>query len=149
MAALLVTWAVVGGSVAQVGLLYVGPYLVCNAWLVTYTWLHHTSADTPHYEDEEWSYVRGAFCSIDRPYGRFLDLAHHHIGSTHAAHHLFARIPHYRAVAATEALRVTYPELYRFDPTPVPVALWQVAKKCVAVTPDENAEGDGWRYTDH
>ena len=149
VAALLVTWAVVGGSVAQVGLLYVGPYLVCNGWLVTYTWLHHTSADTPHYEDEEWSYVRGAFCSIDRPYGRFLDLAHHHIGSTHAAHHLFARIPHYRAVAATEALRVTYPELYRFDPTPVPVALWQVAKECVAVTPDENAEGDGWRYTDH
>ncbi len=142
--ALLIAWAVAAGSIVPVLVLYVAPYLVCNAWLVAYTWLHHTDADTPHYGEDEWSYVRGAFCSIDRPYGRFLDLVHHHIGSTHAAHHLFARIPHYRAVAATEALRVHYPELYRFDPTPVPKAMWRVAKHCVAVTETD----DGWRYTD-
>ena len=142
--ALLATWAVAAGSVVPVLVLYVAPYLVCNAWLVAYTWLHHTDTDTPHYAEDDWSYVRGAFCSIDRPYGRFLDLVHHHIGSTHAAHHLFARIPHYRAVAATEALRDNYPDLYRFDPTPVPKALWRVSKHCIAVTETD----DGWRYTD-
>ncbi|MGI9596596.1 MAG: fatty acid desaturase [Acidimicrobiales bacterium] len=140
---LLIASALATGSVVPVVALYVGPYLVCNAWLVAYTWLHHTSADTPHYDDPQWSFVRGAFCSIDRPYGRLLDLVHHHIGSTHVAHHLFARIPHYHAVEATEAIKAAYPELYRYDPTPIPKALWQVSKHCVAVSPTD----DGWRYT--
>jgi len=80
--------------------------------------------------------------STDRTGGS--DTLHHHIGSTHAAHHLFARIPHYHAREATEALGQTFPHLYRFDPTPVPRALWQVAKGCVVVTETP----DGWRYTD-
>jgi len=141
MAGLLVWWAVATSPVL-VFALYVGPYLVNNAWLVTYTWLHHTGEDTPHYDGDEWSYVRGAFCSIDRPYGRLLNTLHHHIGSTHAAHHLFSRIPHYHAVEATEALRDAYPEMYRFDPTPIPVALWRVSTDCVAAT-ETNGE---WRY---
>ncbi|MGH1489276.1 MAG: fatty acid desaturase [Acidimicrobiales bacterium] len=141
--ALLAIWAIAAGSIMPVLALYVAPYLVCNAWLVAYTWMHHTSADTPHYDEPDWSYVRGAFCSIDRPYGRVFDLVHHHIGSTHVAHHLFARIPHYHAVEATEALRNAYPELYRYDPTPIPKALWQISKECVAVT----ETSDGWRYT--
>ena len=29
--------------------LYVGPYMVTNAWLVLYTWLQHTDVDVPHY----------------------------------------------------------------------------------------------------
>ena len=142
--AALVAWGVAAGSPWPVLAVYGGPYLVCNAWLVAYTWLHHTGDDTPHYDADDWSYVRGAFCSIDRPYGRVLDLVHHHIGSTHVAHHLVARIPHYHAVEATEAIRAAYPSLYRHDPTPVPVALWRTARRCVAVTPTE----DGWRYTD-
>lgn len=141
---LLVAWAVAAGSPVPVLAIYVGPYLVCNAWLVLYTWMHHTGADTPHYDDGDWSFVRGAFCSIDRPYGRVLDLVHHRIGSTHVAHHLFSRIPHYHAAEATAALKASYPELYRYDPTPVPVALWRVARQCVAVTPTD----DGWRYTE-
>ncbi len=141
---LLVAWAVAVGSVAPVLALYVGPYLVGNAWLVTYTWLHHTSPDTPHYDDPEWTYVRGAFCSIDRPYNRVIDRLHHHIGTTHAVHHLFHRIPHYHAVEATKAVRTAFPELYRFDPTPPHRALWRIARDCVAVAP--SADGDGWRY---
>jgi omega-6 fatty acid desaturase (delta-12 desaturase) len=147
--ALLVAWAVAAGSVVPVLALYVGPYLVCNAWLVTYTWLHHTSADTPHYDGDDWSYVRGAFCSIDRPYGRVVDTLHHRIGSTHAVHHLFSRVPHYHAAEATEAVKAAFPDLYRYDPTPVPVALWQTAKNCVAVAPTATGAGSGteWRYT--
>ena len=141
MAGLLIWWAIATSPMLVIAL-YVTPYLVNNAWLVTYTWLHHTGEDTPHYEGDDWTYVRGAFCSIDRPYGRVLDAVHHHIGSTHAAHHLFSRIPHYHAVEATDAIKAAFPEMYRFDPTPIAVALWRVGTDCVAV---EEGEGE-WRY---
>ncbi len=139
---LLVWWSVAAGSPVPALAVYGGPYLVCHAWLVTYTWLQHTNADTPHFEDDEWSYVRGAFCSIDRPYGRVFDFLHHRIGSTHVAHHLFARIPHYRAEAATVAIREAFGEHYRYDPTPIVRAAWRASNECVAVAPHE----DGWRY---
>jgi len=138
----LLTWWAMATSPWLVFAVYGGPYLVNNAWLVAYTWLHHTGTDTPHFADEEWSYVRGAFCSIDRPYGRVLDLVHHRIGSTHAAHHLFSRIPHYHAAEATAVLKAAYPDLYRFDPTPVHKALWKLGTDCVAVVESD----DGWRY---
>ncbi len=144
MVGLLAWWSVGVGSVVPVMALYVGPYLVCNGWLVLYTWLHHTGDDVPHFDEGEWSYVRGAFCSVDRPYGRVFDLLHHRIGSTHVAHHLFSRIPHYRAAEATAAVAAAYPDLYRFDPTPVPVALWRTARECVAVARAD----DGWRYVE-
>lgn len=140
---LLTWWAVDAGSIWPVLALYGGPYLVCNMWLVSYTWLQHTSAEVPHYADNEWSFVRGAFCSVDRPYGRLFDLLHHRIGSTHVAHHLDAKIPHYHAAEATEAIAKAFPDLYRFDPTPVPVAMWRVAKHCHVVAPG----ADGWQFT--
>jgi len=140
---LLVWWAVSAGSVVPVLAIYVGPYLVGNAWLVTYTWLHHTDDHVPHYDDEDWSSVRGALCSVDRPYGRTVDFLHHRIGSTHVAHHLFGRMPHYHAATATRAIAAAYPDLYRYDPTPIPSALWRSSRECVAV----EATDDGWHYT--
>merc|ERR1711924_47819 len=50
------------------GLLLLGPYLWVNFWLVLYTWLQHTSPEVPHFGDDEWTWVRGALCTIDRPY---------------------------------------------------------------------------------
>jgi omega-6 fatty acid desaturase (delta-12 desaturase) len=141
---LLAWWAIAAGSIWPVVALYVGPYLVCNMWLVAYTWLQHTDEDIPHYADDDWSFVRGAFCSVDRPYGRLIDLLHHRIGSTHVAHHLDAKIPHYHAAAATTAIANAFPHLYRYDPTPVPKALWRVAKNCHVVAP----ASDGWQFTD-
>jgi fatty acid desaturase len=135
-------WAVAAGSLVPVLVMFGGPYLVGNAWLVTYTWLHHTDVDVPHYDDGDWSFVRGALCSVDRPYGRVVDFLHHRIGSTHAAHHLFARIPHYHATAATAAIAEAFPGLYRYDPTPIPTALWRTSQHCIAVAPSD----DGWRY---
>ncbi len=142
--ALLGAWVVATGSLWPVIALYVGPYLVCNMWLVAYTWLQHTDEDIPHYADEDWSFVRGAFCSVDRPYGRVIDLLHHNIGSTHVAHHLDAKIPHYLAGEATRAIAEAFPDLYRYDPTPVPLALWRVARNCHVVEPTSN----GWRFAD-
>lgn len=140
--ALLVWWAV-AGSVGQVLAVYVGPYVVVNAWLVTYTWLQHTDADVPHYDNDEWSFVRGAFCSVDRPYGKVADFLHHRIGTTHVAHHLDAKIPHYHAAEATMAIKAAFPHLYRYNSTPVRWALWNVAKDCHVVAPT----ADGWQFT--
>ena len=73
--------------------LYVGPYMFVSVWLVLYTWLQHTDADVPHLEASEWSYIKGAFLTIDRPYGAVFDFLHHRIGSTHVAHHVECAIP--------------------------------------------------------
>lgn len=83
----LALWAAKAG-VAKVAALYGGPYLVVNAWLVLITWLQHTEVDVPHFDAKNWSFVKGAFHTVDRPYGRVLDFLHHQIGSTHVAHHV-------------------------------------------------------------
>ncbi|MCA9122136.1 MAG: fatty acid desaturase [Planctomycetales bacterium] len=138
-------WAYSAGSIVPVLALYVGPYLFVNFWLVLYTWLQHTDVDVPHFEDEEWSWVLGAFMTIDRPYGPVLDFLHHRIGSTHVAHHVDARIPHYNAKRATEALKTAFPELYLYDPTPIPKALWRIATNCNVVSKADV----GWKFVVH
>lgn len=150
-------WASAAGVAAVVGLLiaasvkfgavtvlalYVGPYLVMNAWLVGYTWLQHTDVDIPHYTEPEWSWLLGAFQTVDRPYGSVIDTLHHRIGSTHVAHHIDHRIPHYHADRATQAIREAFPEWYRYDPTPIPQALWRIGQECDLVRPGD----EGWRF---
>ena len=143
MVAALAAWAVAAGSIWPVLAFYVGPYLVVNAWLVAYTWLQHSDDDIPHFDVEEWSWLKGAFQTVDRPYGKVIDTLHHRIGSTHVAHHIDFKIPHYRADEATQAIAQTFPEWYRYDATPVPRALWRVAGGCVTV----EHRADGWYYT--
>jgi len=110
---------------------YVVPYMVANSWLVLYTWLQHTDPNLPHYGEDEWTWVKGALCTIDRPYGIF-DWMHHHIGSTHVCHHLFSTLPCYHAVEATKHLKAFLEPrgFYNYDPTPLPKAAWRVAKTC-------------------
>jgi len=115
----------------KISLMYWPSYLWVNFWLVLYTWLQHTAPDLPHFGEDEWTWVRGGLCTIDRPYGPF-DWMHHYIGSTHVTHHLFSNLPCYNAVEATAALKA-YLEpkgLYHYDPTPFPVAAWRVAHEC-------------------
>jgi len=126
--------------------LYLGPYLVVNMWLVLYTWLQHTDTDVPHLAASEWSYIKGAFLTIDRPYGPILDFLHHRIGSTHVAHHVECAIPHYKALQATEALKDKYPHLYLFDPTPIAAASWRVGSKCVAVEQRGSGKDTVWTF---
>ncbi|QDV70415.1 Delta(12)-fatty-acid desaturase [Rosistilla carotiformis] len=135
-------WAYAEGSFLPVLAVFVGPYLFTNAWLVLYTWLQHTDVDVPHFEEDEWTWVKGAFMTIDRPYGPVFDFLHHRIGSTHVAHHIDARIPHYNAVRATEALKSTFPDLYLYDPTPIHKALWKVATHCNVVSKADV----GWKF---
>jgi len=48
-------------------------------------------------------------------------------------HHFDSSIPHYNAEVATVAVKAKYPELYLYDPTPIPEALWRVCKGCTVV----------------
>jgi len=137
-------WAACNG-LPQVMALYGGPLLVVNAWLVAYTWLQHTDVDVPHFEEDNHNFVKGALHTIDRPYDKLdpfglIDFLHHRIGSTHVAHHFDSTIPHYKAKAATEAIKENFPEFYLYDPTPIPQALWRAAKGCAAV----EKRGDLW-----
>jgi len=137
-AASLIIWAVAVGSPWPAIAMYGGPLIIINCWLVGYTWLQHTDTDVPHLEEGNWSWVRGAFLSIDRPYGPVFDFLHHKIGSTHVAHHIDGTIPHYKAGEATEIIKDNFPSLYLYDPTPVHKALWRVARKCAAVEQRSN-----------
>ena len=132
MLSLLAAWISKAGF-AHMMAFYGGPLLVVNCWLIIYTWLQHTDVDVPHLAKSEFSYMRGAFLTLDRPYGRLFDYLHHRIGSTHVAHHIDCTIPHYHAREATDAIAKAFPKVYLYDPTPVHKALWRVACKCVAV----------------
>ena len=131
-----------GGGAARVALLFGGPLLVVNAWLVAYTWLQHTAPDVAHFDGGDHTFVRGAFQTVDRPYGPLLNLLHHGIGSTHVLHHLASAVPHYHAWEATEAIRKAFPHLYRRDPTPIHAALWKAATECLVVEKIPGGEGE-------
>jgi len=131
------TWAACNG-IPEMMAMYGGPLIVVNAWLVLYTWLQHTDVDVPHFTDSDHNFVKGAFHTIDRPYDKLdpwgaIDFLHHKIGTTHVAHHFDSSIPHYKAEVATEAIKENFPELYLYEPTPIPEALWRVCKGCAAV----------------
>ena len=100
-----------------------------------YTWLQHTKEDVPQYGDDERTWMKGAHCTIDRPYAEcfhFFDWMHHHIGSTHVCHHTFSRLPCYHAVEATAAMKAFLEPkgLYNYDGRPILTAMWDVAKTC-------------------
>jgi len=127
---------------------YFVPYLVNNLWLVLVTYLHHTHPGTPVYNDATWDHTTGAFSTIDRSYG-ILDVIQHHIADTHVVHHLFSEMPHYHASAATKKLRDSglVDGYYRFDPTPVWVAVWHGFRRCSYVTEDPTHKGVFWYDT--
>lgn len=112
------------------------PLLIVNAWLVVITYLQHTHAALPHYDSEEWDWLRGALATVDRDYG-FLNGVFHNITDTHVAHHLFSTMPHYHAMEATAAIRPVLGMYYRMDETPVMKALWREARECVFVEAEE------------
>ena len=119
---------------------YLGPWVVVNAWLTLVTWLHHTDVDVPHYGPKEFTWLRGALSTVDRPYHWFFNHLHHNIGSTHVLHHLRPKIPHYRAVAATAALKPVLGTLYRSDSTPMRDAVWRAAHMCTLIKSREGIQ---------
>jgi fatty acid desaturase len=140
-------WASIHFSPARVLLVYGLPYLVINAWLVGYTWLQHTDTDIPHFSTSDWNWAKGALQTVDRPYGPLLNLLHHGIGSTHVCHHINPRIPHYNAWRANALLKQRFPDLVRYDSTPIHQALWRVATQCAVVS--QRKVNGGFFYRKH
>ena len=118
--------------------MYIGPLLVVNFWLVLYTWLHHTDTDVPHLSNDQFSFIRGAFLTIDRPYGKLINFLHHNIGSTHVIHHIYPNIPHYHAKEASLSIKKHFPNIYLFNPEPIHKAIWNIACNCIAVYSEKN-----------
>eukprot|EP00055_Hartaetosiga_balthica_P015714 m.94992 g.94992 ORF g.94992 m.94992 type:complete len:375 (-) comp8935_c0_seq1:5435-6559(-) len=127
---------------------YFVPYLWVNLWLVLITHLQHTDVNVPHFSANEWTWLRGALCTVDRDYG-FLNTVHHHIADTHVAHHLFHRLPHYHAQEATKVVRKLIGNYYHVPKVSpglkgILEALWSSQTYCRFV---EN-EGDILWYKD-
>ena len=130
-------------SFITVATYYLIPYMVTNLFLVLITFLQHTDHVLPHYTATEWDWLRGALATVDRDYG-ILNHVMHHISDTHVVHHLFSSMPHYHALEATEAVKPLLGDYYRYDSTPVPLALWRSYGECNYIKADETNKGVMW-----
>jgi len=110
---------------------YVAPYCVFAAWASLVTYLQHTDPELPWHRGAAWSPLRGALTTVDRRFGPFESI-HHHVG-THAVHHLFPRIPHYRLREADAAIRPILGEHGRVSDESVLRALWRAARGCQVI----------------
>lgn len=114
---------------APVFFYYLVPYFITNAHLVLITFLQHTDVFVPHFREKEWSWFRGALCTVDRSYG-ILDYFFHRIADTHVCHHLYSKMPFYHCEEATEAIKKVVGKYYLKDDTPILKALWRSYKAC-------------------
>ncbi|KAK3713133.1 hypothetical protein QZH41_001212 [Actinostola sp. cb2023] len=120
--------------------LYGIPYLNVNMWLVIVTYLQHTDVKVPHYDDEGWTWLKGALCTMDRDYG-ILNYVFHNLTDAHIAHHLFSYMPHYHLKEATQHIKPLLGKYYNYDDTPVWKALWKSDSYCRFV---EDVGGVRW-----
>ncbi|KAI0711224.1 fatty acid desaturase-domain-containing protein [Earliella scabrosa] len=113
---------------------YFVPYVLCNHWIVMITFLHHSDPTIPHFRKEEWSFLRGAAATVDRPtlgwIGRFF---FHNVAHDHVAHHFFSHIPFYNQPAVTEAIKTVLGENYNYDSTNTFYALYRSFTECVFI----------------
>lgn len=89
-------------SWATVGAAYGGCYACFSFWLFMVTYSQHHDHGTLVYDNEDWTFLKGALQTIDRVYGFGLDHLHHNISDGHVVHHLFyTQVPHYHLTEAT------------------------------------------------
>ena len=102
---------------------YMMPWVWYGWWLFTVTYFQHHFDEMVLFEQGAWSYVRGAFETIDRTFGFGIDNFHHNITDCHVVHHLlFTKIPHHNLRKATDAMCAGlkangYPTLYKHEQT--------------------------------
>jgi omega-3 fatty acid desaturase (delta-15 desaturase) len=81
------------------------PWCVMSFWLFMVTYLQHHSDDGKLYTDKTYTFVKGAFETVDRSYGKWTNRMSHHMMDGHVMHHLFfEKIPHYNLETGTRAL---------------------------------------------
>ncbi|KAL0945988.1 hypothetical protein HGRIS_012266 [Hohenbuehelia grisea] len=123
--------------------LYFIPYLLANHWIVMLTFLHHSDPSIPHFRNKEWSFLRGALATVDRPLlgwaGRFFL---HNVSHDHISHHLFSSIPFYNQPEVTEHIKKVLKEDYNYDSTNSARALYRSFSECCFI----EDEGDVMFY---
>ncbi|OOF93258.1 hypothetical protein ASPCADRAFT_209842 [Aspergillus carbonarius ITEM 5010] len=119
----------------NVVLLYFVPYLWVHHWLIAITYLQHTHPDVPHYSADTWTYTKGALATIDRTTGFIGRHFFHEIIDYHVVHHLFSRIPFYKAEEATRAIQPLLGKNYREEKqTSFLYSLMTTFRKCIYVS---------------
>ncbi|PVI04211.1 Delta(12) fatty acid desaturase [Periconia macrospinosa] len=142
MSALYLASRSVGGW--TVSLAYGLPYLWMNHWIVAITYLHHTHPEAPHYEADEWTFVKGAASTVDREFGFIGRHIFHGIIEYHVVHHMFPRIPFYHAEEATGAIAPLLGERYiEQKSTSFLNDLWQSFTNLKYVEPGKGAHAGG------
>ncbi|KAJ2920623.1 hypothetical protein H1R20_g16471, partial [Candolleomyces eurysporus] len=130
MVVLLAIW---GNSVGSWNFfrLYFIPYILTNHWIVMITYLQHSDPTIPHYRNKEWTFLRGAVSTVDRPLlgwmGRFFL---HNVSHDHIAHHVFSTIPFYNLPYATEIIKNVLGDDYNYDSTNSFRALYRTFSQC-------------------
>lgn len=99
---------------------YIVPQMIANFYLCMITFMQHTHPDVPHFNDDEWTWLRGAVSTIDRSMGPFADYKTHYIVPSHVAHHIFSDMPYYGAMEATPYIKAYLGKYYK-EAMPEPV----------------------------
>lgn len=116
------------------------PYILTNHWLVFITYLQHSDTSLPHYEDNEWTFARGAAATIDREFGFIGWFFFHDIIETHVLHHYVSRIPFYNARPASKAIKEVMGEHYAHSDENMWKSLWKSARYCQFVEGDNGVK---------
>ncbi|KAK4119616.1 hypothetical protein N657DRAFT_581348 [Parathielavia appendiculata] len=125
----------------MVFLLYGVPYFWVHHWLVAITYLHHTHPNVHHFDADSWTFVKGALATVDRDFGFVGRHLFHGIIDTHVVHHLFPRIPFYKAEEATEAIKPLLGDLYHREERSFIGQLWSTFTQCKYVEADPAVPG--------
>ncbi|KAJ7155454.1 delta-12 fatty acid desaturase [Mycena crocata] len=117
--------------------LYFIPFLCVNHWIVMLTYLHHCDPTIPYFRRNQWSFLRGAISTVDRPLlgwaGRFFL---HNVSHDHISHHLFSSIPFYNQPQVTEHIKKVLKDNYNYDSTNSFRALYRTFTQCCFIEDD-------------
>ncbi|KAH8084917.1 fatty acid desaturase-domain-containing protein [Cristinia sonorae] len=130
MIALLTYWGNLRGG-REAWQVYWVPWFWMHNWIVTFTYLQHTDPTVPYYRDGQWTFLRGAMCTVDRPiFGWIGKVFFFSVAHDHVAHHIFASVPFYHLAEVTEHIKPILGDHYLYDPTPTFYALWRSFTQC-------------------
>ncbi|KAK7044874.1 delta-12 fatty acid desaturase, partial [Favolaschia claudopus] len=116
---------------------YIVPYLLCHHWIVMLTFLHHSDPTIPHYRAGQWTFLRGALATVDRPLLGFIGRMYfHNVSHDHIGHHLFTSIPFYNQPAVTNKIKSVLGKHYNYDSTNSFYALYRSFTECCFIEDD-------------
>lgn len=110
---------------ANVAYYYGLGWLGTHIWLVLVTFLQHSDARLAHYDEaDNFNFVKGAISTVDRDYGALWNNLTHHITDAHLVHHVFSRVPFYRAKEMTPYVAKVLGKHYIRDERPLMRQFW-------------------------